>query len=112
MVHLSLRIDLSTGKRVGPGKVALLEAIQRHGSISAGGRTLQMSYRRAWTLVEDLNRSFGAPVVMTQSGGRAGGGARLTRIGRDVVRHYRAVEHKAERAAAGHLHALQTMVSP
>jgi molybdate transport system regulatory protein len=60
---LSIRIDLVGGTRIGPGKIALLEAIAREGSISAAGRALRMSYRRAWELVEDLNRGLGAPVV-------------------------------------------------
>src|SRR5665213_2418635 len=76
--RLSIRIDLASGARVGPGKVALLEEISRCGSISAAGRALKMSYRRAWELVEDLNRHLGTPVVSTAAGGSGGGGARLT----------------------------------
>jgi molybdate transport system regulatory protein len=61
--RLSIRVDLAGGTRIGPGKVALLEEIGRSGSISAAGRVMKMSYRRAWELVEDLNRNLGAPVV-------------------------------------------------
>jgi len=75
MAQLSIRIDLGPDFRIGPGKIALLEMIARHGSISAAGRALGMSYRRAWMLVEAMNTGFGRPVVEAQSGGRPGGGA-------------------------------------
>lgn len=100
MARLSIRIDLAAGLRIGPGKVKLLEMIAEHGSISAAGRALGMSYRRAWMLVEDLNTGFGAPVVEAQIGGKAGGGARLTGLGADLVTRYRAIERAADAAAA------------
>lgn len=103
---LSIRIDLASGARIGPGKVALLEEIARNGSISAGGRALKMSYRRAWELVEDLNRHLGTPVVTTSAGGSGGGGARLTPAGEAVVAAYRDVEASAEAAAQAHIAAL------
>jgi molybdate transport system regulatory protein len=102
---LSLRIHLGP-RRLGPGKVALLEAIGREGSISGGARALKMSYRRAWELVEALNRGFGAPVAETAAGGAGGGGARLTALGEEVVRTYRAIEAEANAAAAPRLAAL------
>ena len=77
--RLSIRVDLAGGARIGPGKVAVLEEIARSGSISAAGRTLRISYRRTWELVEDLNRSLGTPVVETAAGGSGGGGTVLTR---------------------------------
>ena len=101
--RLSLRIDLASGARIGPGKVALLEEIARSGSISAAGRVLKMSYRRAWELVEDLNRHLGLPVVATSAGGRAGGGAQLTAAGHSLVAEYRAIEQALEKAARPHL---------
>jgi molybdate transport system regulatory protein len=102
-VHrLSIRLDLPSGVRVGPGKIALLEEIARSGSISAAGRVLKMSYRRAWELVEDLNRHLGAPVVTTASGGSGGGGARLTELGAALVAEYRAIEAEAAEAAQPH----------
>jgi molybdate transport system regulatory protein len=100
--RVSVRIDLAGGARIGPGKVALLEAIARSGSISAAGRAQKMSYRRAWELVEDLNRHLGAPVVATASGGSGGGGARLTRAGEALVASYRAIETAASDAATPH----------
>ncbi|WP_338665792.1 LysR family transcriptional regulator [Pararoseomonas sp. SCSIO 73927] len=104
--RLNLRLDLGGGLRVGPGKVRLLEEIGRAGSISAAGRALGMSYRRAWELVEALNRGFGAPVAETAAGGAGGGGARLTALGDEVVRTYRAIEAEANAAAAARLAAL------
>lgn len=99
MIQLSIRIDLGPDHRIGPGKVALLEAIAEHGSISAAGRVLGMSYRRAWMLVEAMNRGFAQPVVDVRIGGRSGGGARLSPLGADLVVQYRAIERAAARAA-------------
>ena len=102
---LSLRIDLPQG-RIGPGKVELLEAIDREGSISAAGRALGMSYRRAWDLVDALNRLLGTAVVEASPGGYRGGGATLTDAGRGLVADYRAIERAALRAAEPRLAAL------
>ena len=96
--QLSIRIDLASGARIGPGKVAVLEEIARTGSISAAGRALAISYRRTWLLVEEMNVSLGKPVVDTASGGSGGGGASLTKLGQAVIEQYRAIE--AESAAA------------
>ena len=104
--RLSIRLDLGDGARIGPGKVRLLEEIDRNGSISAAGRVLKMSYRRAWQLVEDLNRGMDTPVVETATGGSGGGGARLTPTGRAVVDAYRAIEAAANGAATDRLEAL------
>lgn len=100
--RLSIRIDFASGVRIGPGKVAVLEAIEQAGSISGAGRALRMSYRRTWELVEDLNRNLG-PVVDTAAGGTGGGGARLTPLGHAVVACYRAVEADSSAAAGKHL---------
>lgn len=100
--RLRLRIDLGP-RRVGPGKIAILEAIAREGSISAAARGLRMSYRRAWELVEDLNATFGRPVVAASAGGSRGGGARLTPLGEEVITCFRAAESAATEAAAPHL---------
>lgn len=106
---LSIRVDLPSGARIGPGKVALLEAIARTGSISAAGRALGMSYRRAWVLVEDLNRGLGQPVVATAAGGSGGGGASLTPAGETVVARYRALEADALAAARRHVEAIDAV---
>lgn len=107
--RLSLRLDLAPGVRIGPGKVALLEAIAQTGSISAAGRTLKMSYRRAWKLVEDMQTSLGTRVVATETGGAGGGGARLTEVGTAIMTHYRALELQANELAADHLLALNAL---
>jgi len=104
--RLSIRLDLASGARIGPGKVAVLEQIARSGSISAAGRALRMSYRRTWELVEELNRSLGTPVVETAAGGSGGGGAELTPAGKAVVERYRAIEIDTAHAARKHLVAL------
>jgi molybdate transport system regulatory protein len=104
--RLSIRLDLASGARIGPGKVAVLEEIARSGSISAAGRALRMSYRRTWELVEDLNRSLGTPVVETAAGGSGGGGAVLTRAGKAIIERYRAIELDTASAARKHLLAL------
>ena len=100
MAGLFIRIDLRPGGRIGPGKIALLEAIASTGSISGAARALRMSYRRAWVLVEQLNALFVTPVVTAQPGGPGGGGAILTEFGASLVHHYRAIENEAAAAAA------------
>jgi len=92
---LTLRVDLSGGRAVGPGKIRLLEQIDKSGSITHAGRDLGLSYRRAWRLIEDLNNSFRHPVIEAEKGGVAGGGARLTPFGRKVVQLYQMIEAEA-----------------
>ena len=103
MARLTLRLDFGPDQAIGHGKVRLLEAVRDHGSISAAGRAMGMSYRSAWLLIDELNRMFGEPVIETKHGGSAGGGAELTPLGRRVVQHYRAIEAKAHAAVASEL---------
>jgi molybdate transport system regulatory protein len=107
MARLTLRVDLAPLGAVGPGKIRLLEFVDEMGSISAAGRAMKMSYRRAWLLVDELNRLFKSPLVTTRLGGEAGGGAELTSFGKSMVRHYRDMEIEAQAAAAAHLRAFQ-----
>jgi molybdate transport system regulatory protein len=107
-VRLTVRVDFGADRALGPGKIRLLEAIGNSGSISRAARALGMSYRRAWLLVDDLNRSFRAPVVATQPGGARGGGAALTPFGAELIAKYRAIEARAMTAAKPHLRALET----
>jgi molybdate transport system regulatory protein len=95
---LTLRILADKQPAMGPGKARLVAAIDATGSISAAARSMGMSYRRAWQLVDALNESFTEPVVLTATGGRRGGGARVTPFGRELVRRYRAMENKASAA--------------
>lgn len=97
--RLSVRVDFGREARVGPGKIALVEAVARTGSISAAGRALGMSYRRAWMLLDALNRMFDEPVVTASAGGAQGGGAQVTAFGLALVEAYRGLE--AECAATG-----------
>jgi molybdate transport system regulatory protein len=101
-----LRVILAPGVALGPGKADLLEAIAATGSISAAGRQMKMSYRRAWLLVEELNGSFRTALVAADKGGPHGGGARLTELGAQVLRHFRSMERKTQKAIAADLAAL------
>ena len=94
-VAVRLRIDLGPDCSIGPGKIALLEQIERSGSLSKAARTLKMSYRRAWLLLEDLNRTLGQPVTTASVGGAGGGGAQITPFGRHVVAAFRDIERAA-----------------
>jgi len=106
VARLTIRVDLGKGGALGPGKIRLLELIDARGSISEAGRAMGMSYRRAWLLVENLNRSFRDSAVAKQTGGPQGGGARLTPWGRRLVERYRAIETDAAQAVAPHLRVL------
>jgi molybdate transport system regulatory protein len=104
-----LRIMVRPGLVLGPGKVELLEAIDRTGSISAAGREMGMSYRRAWLLVSALNEMFGRTLVSTSPGGAGGGGAEVTDFGRAVAEAYRRADERStvaireEFARIGHI---------
>ncbi len=111
MAQLSIRIDFGPDLRIGPGKIQLLEEIAALGSIAAGGRALRMSYRRAWELIEDLNKTFGKPVVESKSGGKKGGGATLTPLGLALISRYRAMERAAASATEAHLEALKREIA-
>ena len=105
---LSLRIDLDSEDRIGPGKIALLENIQKFGSISAAGRAMDMSYKRAWDLVDEINRICRQAVVDRQTGGKNGGGAALTPFGLSLVARYRKIERDAASAVHKELVALHS----
>jgi molybdate transport system regulatory protein len=101
-----LRVTRGADIALGPGKVDLLEAIAKTGSITAAARALGMSYRRAWLLVDTMNRCFREPVVDAEKGGKRGGGTRLTATGAEAARRYRRVEQLAARASAPEMKAL------
>ena len=104
---LSIRIDLDAEGRIGPGKIRLLENIRSCGSISAAGRAMNMSYKRAWDLVNEINRICKRAAVDRQTGGRNGGGAMLTPFGLSLVARYRRIQRSAESAARKELLALR-----
>ena len=93
-----LRIDFGNAIRLGPGKIALLRAIAETGSISAAGRALSMSYRRAWLLVDELNSLFRHPVVTASAGGAHGGGAQITEFGYALIAAYQRIEARTRMA--------------
>ncbi|MFG6666270.1 winged helix-turn-helix domain-containing protein [Halomonas sp. HNIBRBA4712] len=101
-----LRLALARDVVIGPGKAELLEAIERTGSISAAGRSLRMSYKKAWQLIDTMNGHFPQPLVATQAGGHERGGAHLTALGRRVLTHYRALERTLSPEASPEARAL------
>lgn len=90
--HVHIRLDFSESCSVGPGKIGLLEAIERTGSLSAAARSLGVSYRRAWLLLHSVNNSFAEPAVALSVGGKDGGGTQLTEFGHTLTRTYRTFE--------------------
>lgn len=105
---LSIRIDFDPDGRIGPGKIELLEQIETCGSIAAAGRTMAMSYKRAWDLVDEVNRICGRPAVERRTGGKNGGSAALTPFGKSLVERYRLIELAAAEAARKHLVSLRS----
>ena len=108
--HLSIRIDLASGGRIGPGKIALLEAIRTTGSISAAARSIGMSYRRAWLLVDEINHTLREPAVRAETGGAHGGGAVVTPAGERMVDLYRTIEAQARAASGGEFRAMGRLI--
>lgn len=109
MDDFRFRLRLHFGDRLmlGPGKADLLELIDREGSISAAGRRMGMSYKRAWGLVEEMNAAFEDPVVESSRGGTSGGGARLTEAGRTILDHYRHLTALVEKSGAEDIAAIR-----
>jgi molybdate transport system regulatory protein len=110
-VGARLRIVLEPDIAIGPGKADILEGIRETGSIAAAGRRLGMSYKRAWYLVETMNRCFKRPLVEAIKGGRTGGGARLTELGQEVLARYRRMETLTAEAIEPEMAALRGSVA-
>jgi molybdate transport system regulatory protein len=106
-----IRIMFRKAIAMGPGKADLLRAIDETGSISAAARQMEMSYRRAWLLVDTMNQAFKSPIVVTLTGGKAGGGAAVTEFGKEVLRRYSAMEAKASASVARELRSFSDMMS-
>ncbi len=100
---IRFRIDFAENNNLGPGKIALLEAVQATGSISDAARTLKMSYRRAWLLISSLNAAFDEPATVAVTGGKGGGGARVTAFGAGLITLYRSLETEIAQLAAHRL---------
>src|SRR5580698_9937631 len=109
-VRFRMRIRQAESVAIGPGKVDLLEAVQQHGSISAAARSLGMSYRRAWLLIDELNRSLKAPATHSEQGGQSGGGCTLTPVGERIIHLYREVEVEAQRSCAKQIAELTKLI--
>lgn len=107
--RLSLRIDLSNGARLGPGKAQLLLLIEEHGSIRAAGAAMGMSYRRAWLLADEINRMFKEPSIFTRHGGKSGGGAGLTPFGETLLGACRRMDAESRKALQTDLAWLESM---
>ena len=111
-VRFRMRIMKGETIAIGPGKISLLEAVRKHGSISAAARSLDMSYRRAWLLIDELNRSLQSPATISEQGGQSGGGCMLTPVGERIVRLYRDVEAQAQAACAEQIGSLTALLKP
>ena len=107
-----LRVLLGSAIAIGPGKADLLDAIDRTGSISGAAREMGMSYRRAWLLVETMNKAFKAPLVEAATGGKGGGGARVTDHGVDILRRYREMEDKAAASVTDEMEDFAELLAP
>lgn len=104
--HVRVRVDLTPACSIGPGKVALLEAIAKSGSLSGAARAIGMSYRRAWVLLEELNGSFTEPLTRSTVGGAGGGGVDLTAFGRELIEAYRSLERAVDALGTRHVHGI------
>ena len=112
VARFRLRVRVGDVVAIGPGKIDLLEAIEATGSLTAAAGAIGMSYRRAWLLLEELNRSLRTAAVTTAAGGRSGGGSVLTPAGRELLSLYRRIESTAQRAAAADLERLTALLAP
>ena len=110
--RIKLRLEYDAPLVMGPGKAELLARIDEAGSISAAGRAMGMSYKRAWSLVEEMNAAFARPVVDSSRGGRQGGGAVLTATGREVLARFRRLERLLETEGADEIAALAALLKP
>ncbi|MEI4471523.1 winged helix-turn-helix domain-containing protein [Frigidibacter sp. MR17.24] len=107
-----LRLYFGAGRQFGPGKARLLALIEAEGSISAAGRGMGMSYKRAWSLVEQMNADFAEPLVDSTRGGPRGGGARLTGTGREILAAYGRLEAQVRSAGGAEIAAIEARLKP
>jgi molybdate transport system regulatory protein len=105
-----LRISVGETLAIGPGKIALLEAVGKTGSITAAARSINMSYRRAWLLLDELNSSLKKPALQSAQGGQHGGGTELTAVGQALIERYRRIELTASKACAEDIKGLTALL--
>jgi molybdate transport system regulatory protein len=110
-LRIKIRIDFDNAHAVGPGKIALLERMRDCGSLSQAARELDMSYRRAWQLLDSLNTSFNEPVIVTSIGGKGGGGSEITKLGLALIDAYRALEKEMTARAQQFFKPLRSQVA-
>ncbi|MDI7861478.1 LysR family transcriptional regulator [Rhizobiaceae bacterium n13] len=110
--NVTLRIDFENGTRLGPGKAELLARIAEHGSIRAAGAAMDMSYRRAWLLADEINRMFREPSIFTRHGGKSGGGAGLTAFGTELLALFQRMEAQARSINAADIARLRDATNP
>ena len=110
--RLWIKIYFGDRGQIGPGKIRLLQGIAEHRSIAATARAMEMSYRRAWLLVDQMNKTFGAPVVETHTGGNDRGGAELTPLGTEIVARYQELLDQAQAQSEGKLGELAGLIRP
>lgn len=108
--RLWIKIDFAGRGQIGPGKIRLLRGIAEFRSIAAAARSMEMSYRRAWLLVDQMNKTFGRPVVQTHTGGNARGGAELTPLGEEIVARYLELLQQAQSGGADRIAALAALI--
>jgi molybdate transport system regulatory protein len=111
-LKLKVRIDFDDEHAVGPGKIALLERMRDCGSLSQAARELDMSYRRAWQLLDSLNTSFNEPVIVTSIGGKGGGGSEITAFGLELIDAYRTLEKEMTSRANQFFKSMRARVAP
>lgn len=112
MTVIKLRIDFGEGRYIGHGRIELLELIGEHGSIAKAAKQMEMSYKRAWYLIDDFSAVFSEPLVERQHGGKGGGAATLTPFGQDIIRQYRQMETKALSMFAKPLAGMERRLAP
>ncbi len=110
VAHLWVKIDLGNERQIGPGKIALLRLVGERRSIAAAARDMQMSYRRAWLLIDELNAIFGQPVLTTHVGGKSFGGAELTPFGLWLIERFDTITRRTDEAVRDELAALAAEV--
>lgn len=111
VVRFRLRVTCGETVAIGPGKIQLLEAIQRTGSLTAAAKSIGMSYRRAWLLIDELNRALKIPAVESAKGGEHGGGSVLTSVGEKLVQQYRSIEAAAAASCKAQIRALTGLLA-
>lgn len=112
MPRVVLRIDFDAERYIGHGRVELLEWIGKYGSIAQAAKAMGMSYKRAWYLADTINKTFAEPAIERKHGGKGGGSAKLTDLGRQIVRDYRDMEAKTLKICAKQLKSLENHLAP